>query len=134
MLKKYTNGRYIELTAEEIANLQAEETKAQIMERTRPLTESEVSRLLIAQQINALTVDDNTALRMLEFYPEWSVGQAYPAGHKVQHGASCGAVSRRTRHKPAGSRQPQPPACGKKFARATPVHWPIPSHTAATWP
>lgn len=74
------------MSAEEIDAMQAEAQKAEKIERTRPLTESEVSRLLIAQQINALDVDDNTALRMLEFYPEWAAGQAYPAGHKVQHG------------------------------------------------
>ena len=55
-------------------------------EKYRPLTESEVSRLLIAQQINTLSVDDNTALRMVEFYPEWSAGHAYTAGYKAQHG------------------------------------------------
>lgn len=58
--------------------------QAAIYERTRPLTESEVSRLLIAQQINTLSVDDNTALRMTEFYPVWSAGQAYTAGYKAQ--------------------------------------------------
>lgn len=57
-----------------------------LYDKTRPLTESEVSRLLIAQQINTLSVDDNTALRMTEFYPSWSAGQAYTAGFKVQHG------------------------------------------------
>lgn len=55
-------------------------------EKCRPLTESEVNRMLIRQQINALSVDDNTALRMLEFYPEWSASQAYTAGYKVQYG------------------------------------------------
>ena len=59
---------------------------AEAYERTRPLTESEVSRLLIAKQINTLYVDDNTALRMVEFYPEWAAGQDYTAGFKVQHG------------------------------------------------
>ena len=49
-----------------------------------PLTESEVSRMLIAQQINTLTVDDNTALRMVEFYPDWASGMDYTAGYKVQ--------------------------------------------------
>lgn len=53
-------------------------------ERHRPMTESEVSRLLIAQQINTLAVDDNTALRMAEFYPEWVAGVSYSAGYKVQ--------------------------------------------------
>ena len=55
-------------------------------ERTRPLTESEVARLLIARQINTLSVDDQTAVRMTEFYPSWASGQAYTAGYKVQHG------------------------------------------------
>ncbi|MCI7323847.1 hypothetical protein MR657_00195 [bacterium] len=55
-------------------------------ERTRPMTESEVSCLLIAQQINTLEVDDNTALRMLEFYPEWAAGTAYTVGYKVRRG------------------------------------------------
>ena len=85
-MKKYINGEYIEMTAEEIAAMQAEQTKCELMEKSRPLTESEVTRMLIAQQINTLEVDDNTALRMLEFYPEWAAGQAYTAGYKVQHG------------------------------------------------
>ena len=50
-----------------------------------PLTESEVSRMLITQQINTLTVDDNTALRMTEFYPEWTADTEYTIGYKVQH-------------------------------------------------
>lgn len=70
------------MTAGEIAEFNARQTA----ERTRPLTAEEVTRLLIAQQINGLTVDDNTAMRMTEFYPSWSAGQAYTAGYKVQHG------------------------------------------------
>ena len=62
------------------------QAQSRIEEARRPLTESEVSRLLIAQQINTLTVDDQTALRMLEFYPAWVAGVAYSAGYKVQHG------------------------------------------------
>lgn len=57
-----------------------------IAEHHRPMTESEVSRLLIAQQINTLPVDDNTALRMVEFYPEWASGMDYSTGYKVQRG------------------------------------------------
>ena len=56
----------------------------ELNERTRPLTESEVSRMLIAQQINTLTVDDNTALRMVAFYPEWADNAEYTAEYKVQ--------------------------------------------------
>ncbi len=50
----------------------------------RPLSQSAVSKMLIAQQINSLVVDDNTALRMLEFYPEWAENTAYGVGYKVQ--------------------------------------------------
>ena len=85
VIKKYINGKYIELTTEEITAMQAELAKAEVYERTRPLTEIEVTRLLIAQQINTLDVDDNTALRMLEFYPAWTAGQAYNETYKVQY-------------------------------------------------
>lgn len=70
-MKKYINGQYIEMTTEEIAALEAEQRKAEIAERTRPFTETEVSRMIIAEQINTLAVDDNTALRMREYYPDF---------------------------------------------------------------
>lgn len=85
---KILNGKYIELTTEEISSMQTEQAKAEAAERHRPLTESEVSRLLIVQQINTLTVDDQTALRMVEFYPAWSdiIGQtAEKAGYKFTY-------------------------------------------------
>ena len=40
--------------------------------------------MIIKSVINNLTVDDNTALRMVEFYPEWASGVVYTAGYKVQ--------------------------------------------------
>ena len=81
-MKKMLNGKLVELTNEEIIAVQA----AEVYERTRPFTESEVSRMLITQQINTLTVDDNTALRMVAFYPEWASGTDYTAGFKVRRG------------------------------------------------
>ena len=83
-MKKMINGILFEMTAEEIAAMQAEVQKEEAYERTRPLTESEVSRILIAQQIHTLTVDDNTALRMVVFYPEWAENAEYTAEYKVQ--------------------------------------------------
>lgn len=73
------------MTAEEIAEWQEEHAALEAEKRTRPLTLEEVSRMLITQQINTLEVDDTTALRMVEFYPDWSAGQAYTAGYKVQY-------------------------------------------------
>ena len=81
---KLLNGKYVELTSEEIAEMQEAQAAFEAYERTRPLTESEVSRMLIAQQINTLTVDDNTALRMVAFYPEWAENAEYTIGYKAQ--------------------------------------------------
>lgn len=52
----------------------------------RPLSQNAVTSKLIAQQINTLNVDDNTALRMKAYYPEWEPGATYTAGFKVQYG------------------------------------------------
>ena len=83
---KLVNGEKMEMTAEEIDVLQKETKLLNAVRQNHPMTESEVSWMLIAQQINTLTVDDNTALRMVEFYPAWATDTAYPAGYKVQHG------------------------------------------------
>ena len=74
------------MTQEEISAMQSALAEFEAAERTRTLTTDEVIRMLIAQQINALTVDDNTALRMTEFYPEWTTDTDYAAGFKVQYG------------------------------------------------
>ena len=84
--KKVVDGVLYEMTTEEIAAQETKRKTFEVAERTRPLTESEVSRMLIAQKINTLSVDDNTALRMVEFYPEWASGVAYTTGYKVQRG------------------------------------------------
>ena len=87
-MKKYINGQYIDMTAEEIAAMEAEAAKFEAYERTRPLTAEEVTAMLIRQQINTLTVDDNTALRMKDFYPAFEsvIGQTVRQGFKFTHG------------------------------------------------
>ena len=74
-----------ELTPEEITAMKVEATKAQLVERSRPLTVEEVTRMILTQQVNTLEVDDNTALRMVVFYPEWVANVTYSVGHKVQY-------------------------------------------------
>ena len=83
---KNVNGKLIEMTEAEIAEEKQKIQLAKAEEKSRPLTAEEVTALLIKQQINGLEVDDTTALRMVEFYPEWAAVQAYTAGYKVQHG------------------------------------------------
>ena len=73
------------MTDEEITSMQIDHSKAEAKERHRPLTESEVISMLLRQQVNTLEVDDQTAYRMREFYPEWAADTTYPVGYKVQY-------------------------------------------------
>lgn len=79
------DGNCRDITSEEWASMNAAAVQCEAAERTRPLTAEEVTRLLIKQQINSLDVDDSTALRMVEFYPAWTAGQAYTETYKVQY-------------------------------------------------
>lgn len=85
-MKKYVNGEYIDLTESEIAELEEAKRRYEATEKHRPLTVGEVGAMLIKQQINTLTVDDQTALRMIAFYPDWEGGKAYAAGDKLVSG------------------------------------------------
>ena len=83
-MKKYVNGKYIELTPEEITAIQQEAQKAELAEKSRPLTESEVSRLFIMQNINTVITDDATASRAVEFHPEMKYdGSLIPAKTRI---------------------------------------------------
>lgn len=81
-MKKYVNGEYIDLTESEIAELEEARLRYEAAEKHRPLTVGEVGAMLIKQQINALTVDDQTALRMIAFYPEYEVDHQYKKDEK----------------------------------------------------
>lgn len=85
-MKKYVNGEYIDMTESEIAELEEAKLQDEAAEKHRPLTVDEVSAMLIKQQINTLAVDDQTALRMIAFYPDWEGGKAYAAGDKLVSG------------------------------------------------
>ena len=88
--KKWEYMEPAPLTDDEIAELQEQAerdaARAKVLERTRPLTEDEVAAMLIAQQINTLTVDDQTALRMRRYYPTFAelVGQTVSYGTKFR--------------------------------------------------
>lgn len=58
----------------------------------RPMSQSAVNKMLISRQINTLEVDDNTAIRMRSFYPEWAENTAYAVGYKVQYGGKLWRV------------------------------------------
>lgn len=71
-MKIYENGTIREMTEAEIAALQEAQARAEAEEKRRPLSLEEVTTMLLRQQINTLAVDDATAYRMREFYPEWA--------------------------------------------------------------
>lgn len=82
---KMVNGKLVEMTAEEITAMQDTLARFEAEEKHRPLTEAEVSRMLITAQINTLEVDDQTALRMKDYYPAWAADVDYTIGYKVQY-------------------------------------------------
>ena len=83
-MKKYVNGEYIELTPEEIAAIQDQVAEQMAEEAKRPLTMEEVVRLTIAKTINAIDIADDTALRMVEYYPAPDAS-SYAAGDRIQY-------------------------------------------------
>lgn len=87
-MKKYINGKYIDLSLEEIADLQREQRINEVAEKHRPLSLDEVNTLFITQQINSLTVDDDTALKMKAYYPTFEsvIGKTVEKGFKFTYG------------------------------------------------
>jgi hypothetical protein len=81
------DGIYTNRSPGEQAQWQEQQRKWELYEKLRPLTESEVSRMLLSTQINTLPVDDNTALRMKTFYPTFDsmVGQTVKQGFKFTY-------------------------------------------------
>ena len=84
-MRKMVNGKLVDLPADEAAAKARDIREQALRERTRPLTEGEVLAMLIPGVINTAQVDDNTALRMMGYYPQWAAGADYTVGYKVQH-------------------------------------------------
>lgn len=83
-MRKIINGKYIELTPDEITAMQKEAARAELAEQTRPLTESEVNRLFLMQNINTVITDDAVASRAVEFHPEMKYdGSLIPAKTRI---------------------------------------------------
>lgn len=80
---KYERGKYVSMTAEEVAAMQDAAARAEAEEKHRPLTLAEVQEMMVRAQINTLAVDDATALRMVAYYPDWEAGTAYAAGDRL---------------------------------------------------
>lgn len=67
---RFFDGKtYRDMTADELAKMEAEARLAQIEEATRPLSVDEVLRLILRAQVNSLDIPDATASRMIEYFP-----------------------------------------------------------------
>lgn len=77
------------MNEDELAAKRAEAAKFEAVQRTRPLTADEVTRLLIARQISSLDIDDATASRMAEYFPALTgSGKLISAGARINWGGS----------------------------------------------
>lgn len=83
-MKICENGIIRDMTTEELAAMQDAAAQAEAEEKHRPLSYSEVQEMLVRQQINTLTADDQTAMRMLEYYPTPDAA-SYAAGDRIQY-------------------------------------------------
>ncbi len=83
-MKKYVNGEYTDMTAEDIADIETAVAEQMAAEATRPMTMEEVVRLTISKTINAIDIADETALRMVEYYPMPEAAQ-YNVGDRIQY-------------------------------------------------
>jgi hypothetical protein len=72
------------MTPEEVTAVQKQGELAELAEKSRPLTEAEISRLFIMQNINTVITDDATASRAVEFHPEMKYdGSLIPAKTRI---------------------------------------------------
>lgn len=69
MKRIYDNGIYRDMTAEELAQMEAESRRASVEEVSRPLTDSEILRIDMRQRVNSLIIDNATAGRMIDYFP-----------------------------------------------------------------
>lgn len=84
---KIVNGERIEMTEEEITQLEKEQAAFEAYEKKRPLTQAEVFQIMTKQTLNTLDIDDQTALRMVAYYPTFNevIGQKVKNGFKFTH-------------------------------------------------
>lgn len=83
-MKKWILDHFEEMTEEEVAAIESAIQEQIAAEAKRPLTMEEVVRLTIAKTINSITIEGETALRMVEYYPEPDAA-SYAAGDRIQY-------------------------------------------------
>ena len=85
-MRIFNGSNFREILPSELTEIERSARVTALEQRNSPMTDGEVLRLLLEQQVNTMKVDDNTALRMAEFYPAWCAEEEYTVGFAV----TCG--------------------------------------------
>ena len=81
------NGICRDMTSEELAQMQAEQQKAELSEKSHPLTADDITRMFLVQNIQTIITDDATASRAVEFHPGMEYnGKLIPAKTRIRWG------------------------------------------------
>ena len=94
------NGIYRDMTAEELAQMEADALNAQIADASAPLTDSEILRIDMRQRINSLAIDNQTAGRMIDCFPTMqevcAEGALIPAKTRIRDDRDSSIIWRST--------------------------------------
>ena len=125
-MKICINGVIREMTAEEETEYAEMAAREAAEAKHRPISESEVMSMLIKEQINSITVDDQTALRMRQYYPTFAelVGQTVKQGTKFRADGSENADLYKTIQPELTIQAHYPPGEGTEslYARIDEIH------------
>ena len=89
-MRIYKNGEYVDYnpTSDELAQMEADARRAKLEEASRPLTDSEILRIDMRQRVNSLTIDNQTAGRMIDCFPTMrevcAEGELIPAKTRIR--------------------------------------------------
>ena len=92
------NGIYRDATAEELAQMEADERRYKLEEASRPLTDTEILRLDMRQRVNSLSIDNATAGRMIDCFPTrkefCGEGELIPAKTRIRDDKDASVIWR----------------------------------------
>ena len=94
VMRKLVNRQYFDMTTEEIADIAKYNAIRKTKEKYSPMSVEEASKLLLCSMLNAIPVNNESALRLKSFYPTFEsiVGQKVNNGYKFTYGDKLWSV------------------------------------------
>lgn len=86
-MRVFENGIYRNMTAEELAQMQDNAARYAAEKSLRSLSSSEASDVIIKALVNTVEIDDQTSVRMMDYYPAFDtlIGQTLRHGYKLTY-------------------------------------------------